>query len=77
MGLYSKVTEIKDPITGQEYDSIFIIVDKFTKQRYFIAYIEEILAEDIVQIYIKEVFARYRVLVKIILDRDIRFISAL
>ena len=53
---------------------IFIIVDKFTKQKYFIAYTEEILAEDIVQVYIKEVFARYKVLAKIILDRDIKFI---
>ena len=53
---------------------IFIIVNKFTKQGYFIVYIKEILAEDIVQIYIKEVFIRYRVLAKIILDRDIRFI---
>ena len=51
-----------------------VIVDKLTKQGYFIAYTEEILAEDIAKIYIKEVFIRYRVLVKIILDRDLRFI---
>ena len=38
------------------------------------AYIEEILVEDIARIYIKEVFIRYRVLSKIILDRDLRFI---
>ena len=55
---------------------IFIIVNKFTKWRYFVTYTEEILAEDIVQIYIKEVFVRYSVLVKIILNRDIRFIIA-
>ena len=42
---------------------------------YFIAYIEEILAKDIARIYIKEVFIRYRVLIKIILDRDLRFIA--
>ena len=53
---------------------IFIIIDKFIKWEYFIIYTEEILAEDITQIYIKEVFAKYGVLVKIILDRDIRFI---
>jgi len=51
-------------------------VDKLTKWGYFIAYIEEILAEDIAKIYIKEVFVRYRVLSKIILDRDLRFIAA-
>ena len=61
---------------GQEYNSIFIIVDKFIKQGYFIAYIEEILVEDIVQVYIKEVFVKYRVLNKIILNKDTRFILA-
>ena len=40
------------------------------------AYIEEILIEDIARIYIKEVFIRHGVLIKIILDRDIRFIAA-
>ena len=39
------------------------------------AYIEEILVEDVARIYIKEVFIRYGVLVKIILDRDLRFIA--
>ena len=53
---------------------IFIIINKFTKWGYFVIYIEEILAEDIAQIYIKEVFIRYRTLVKIISDRDTRFI---
>jgi small neutral amino acid transporter SnatA (MarC family) len=58
------------------HDAILVIVDKLTKWGYFIAYTEEILAEDIARIYIKEVFIRYRVLSKIILDRDLRFILA-
>ena len=46
-------------------------VNKFiTKQGYFIIYTKEILAENKTQIYIKEVFIKYKVLVKIILDRD-------
>jgi len=53
---------------------ILVIVDKLIKWGYFIAYIEEILVEDIAKIYIKEVFARYKALSKIILDRDLRFI---
>ena len=53
-----------------------MIVNKFTKWGYFVAYTEEILAEDIVQIYIREVFVKHRVLVKIISDRDTRFITA-
>jgi len=43
-------------------------VDRMTKWGYFILYIEEILAEDVVRIYIKEVFLQHRLLKKIILD---------
>ena len=71
-----KLLKLKDPITEQEYDSIFIIIDKFTKWGYFITYIKEILVKDIVQVYIKKVFTRYRVLNKIILDRNTKFILA-
>ena len=50
-------------------------MDKLIKWGYFIAYIKEILAEDIARIYVKEVFIRHRALSKIILDRDLRFIA--
>jgi hypothetical protein len=56
------------------YDAILVIVDKLIKWGYFIAYMEEILAEDIVRIYVKEVFIKYGVLSKIISDRDLRFV---
>ena len=69
-----KLLKLEDPITRQIYNIILVIVDKLIKQGYFIAYIEEISIEDIARIYIKEVFIRYRVLIKIILDRDLRFI---
>ena len=51
-------------------------MDKLTKWGYFIAYIEEILVKNIVQIYIKEVFIRHKALDKIILNRDLKFILA-
>jgi len=54
---------------------ILVIVDKLINWGYFIVYIEEILVEDVTRIYIKEVFIRHRVLDKIILDRDLRFIA--
>ena len=56
------------------HNVILVIVDKLIKWGYFIACIEEILAEDVARIYIREVFIRYRALIKIILDRDLRFI---
>jgi len=49
-------------------------VDKLIKWGYFIACIEEILAEDVTRIYIKELFVKHKVLSKIILDRDLRFV---
>jgi len=55
---------------------ILVIVDKLIKWGYFIVCTKEILVEDIARIYIKEVFIRHRVLNKIILDRDLRFIAA-
>jgi len=51
-------------------------VDKLIKWGYFIAYTEEISAEDVARIYIKEVFIKYRALSKIISNRDPRFIVA-
>ena len=66
--------KLEDPITRRIYNIILVIVGKLIKWGYFIVYIEEISIEDIARIYIKEVFIRYRVLIKIILDRDLRFI---
>ena len=45
------------------------------KWGYFIACIEEISAEDIAQIYVKEVFLQHKSPKKIILDKDLRFIT--
>jgi hypothetical protein len=49
-------------------------VDKFTKWGYFIPYLESIISEKLLRIYIKEVFTRYRVLIKIISNKDKKFI---
>jgi len=54
---------------------ILIIVDKLTKWGYFIACIEEISAENVAWIYVKEVFAWHRSLDKIISDKDLKFIA--
>ena len=70
-----KLLKLKDPITGQEYNMIFVIVNKFTKWGYFIVYTEEILAKNITQIYIKEIFIKHKVLVKIILNKNTKFIA--
>ena len=66
--------KLEDPITRRIYNIILVIVGKLIKWGYFIVYIEEISIEDIARIYIKEVFIRHGALIKIILDRDLRFI---
>ena len=43
--------------------------------RYYILYIEEIKAKELIKIYIREVFIRYRVLNKIILLLFVLFIA--
>jgi hypothetical protein len=58
------------------HDVILVIVDKLIKWGYFIACTKEILAEDVARIYVKEVFVRHGVLIKIISDRDLRFVLA-
>ena len=51
-------------------------MDKLIKWGHFVVYIKEILVKDVVYIYTKEIFTRYRVLEKIILDRDLGFVLA-
>jgi len=54
---------------------ILVIVNRLTKWGYFIIYIKEILTKDVACIYVKEVFLKYKVLEKIILDRDLKFVA--
>ena len=53
-----------------------MIVDKFTEWGYFIVYKESMSVKELLRIYIREVFVRYRVLTKIISDWDVKFILA-
>ena len=38
-----KLLKLKDLVIGQEYNSILVIVDKFTKWGYFILYLKSII----------------------------------
>jgi hypothetical protein len=49
-------------------------VDKFTKWGYFILYSKSITLEELLKIYIKEIFIKYRVPAKIIFNKDKKFI---
>ena len=51
-----KLLKLRDPVTGQEYNSILVIVDKAIKWGYFIPYTKEMSAEDLSEVYVKEMF---------------------
>ena len=51
-----KLLKLKDPVTGQEYNNILVIVDKATKWGYFVLCTEEMLAKDLLEVYVKEMF---------------------
>ncbi|GJT45357.1 putative reverse transcriptase domain-containing protein [Tanacetum coccineum] len=59
--------------TGQ--DTIWVIVDHFTKSAHFLPIREDDLIEKLTRQYLKEVFSRHGVSVSIISDRDGRFTS--
>ena len=60
---------------GTTYDSILVIVDTLTKYAYLELYKEASTVEDLAYIFNKIVIARYRILDKIVLDRDKLFTS--
>ena len=64
-----------DKTIGRTYDSLLVIIDRYTKTTKFILYFKTTSAEDIVELFIKYQFKDYRILNNIISDRNIRFIS--
>jgi hypothetical protein len=64
----------RDPITGIEYDSILVIMDRLTKYIYIILYLKASIAEDLVYMFLRVVVANYNALEEIISDRNKFFI---
>ncbi|KAJ9541969.1 hypothetical protein OSB04_028475 [Centaurea solstitialis] len=65
----------KLPKTPRKFDAIWVIVDRLTKSALFLAIRESSTAEQLAEIYVKEVVSRHGVLVSIISDQDVRFTS--
>jgi hypothetical protein len=51
MNFITKLSASIKPGTKIKYDSIFIIIDKLTKYRYFILYSEKATAQDFIYIF--------------------------
>jgi hypothetical protein len=57
------------------FNSILVIIDRFTKYEYFISYKESLLAEKLVYAFNKHIIGNYGISKKIINDRDKLFTS--
>jgi hypothetical protein len=70
----TKLPELKELISNAQHDSILIITDKLTKFGYFLLYREVSIAKKLIYIFFRRIITNYRLLRKIISDRDKLFI---
>ena len=52
------------------YDLILVVTNKFIKAETFILYKEAYIIEDLVYVFLRWIIAEYRLLLKIILDKN-------
>ena len=66
---------VRYPRTRKQNDSIWVIVDSFTKSAQFILVKSTYTAEDYARIYIKEIMSLHGIPLSIISDRGAQFTS--
>ena len=65
----------KLPKKRRGFDTIWVVVDRLTKNTHFLAMKESSSAEDLAGMFIRENVSPHGVPVSIVLDRDLRFTS--
>ena len=60
----------KEKVIGVEFDSILVIIDRLTKYTYILLYKEAIIVEDLTYTFLRTIITNYRLLEKIISDKD-------
>jgi hypothetical protein len=58
-------------MTNNEYNLIIVIINRLTKQAYFIPINETIIIEELAYIYYRYIWSEYRTPEEIIIDRRI------
>ena len=61
------------PLTRRKHDSVWVVVDQFTKSAHFLPVRTDYSLNKLAELYIKEIVRLHGILVSIILDRDPRF----
>jgi transposase InsO family protein len=65
----------KDPVTGVEYDYLLVIMERLTKYMILVPCLTTMSAEDLANIYLREVVSRHGLSEEILSDRDKLFTS--
>nr|GEZ85052.1 retrotransposon protein, putative, Ty3-gypsy subclass [Tanacetum cinerariifolium] len=65
----------KLPRTSSGYDTIWVIVDRFTKSAHFLSMREDDSMDKLTKLYLKEVVTRHGISISIISNCDLRFAS--
>jgi hypothetical protein len=71
----TKLPLFKKLMTGMIYDSIIVVINRFTKYAYFIPYFENSSAENLAYIFHKYVMANYGFSQRIISNKNKLFTS--
>ncbi|KAA8632751.1 hypothetical protein SMACR_01061 [Sordaria macrospora] len=75
MDFITKLPVSRDPATGIEYDSILVVVDRFTKFAYFLPFREDTGAEQLGHIFIRHITSNHGWPKELVTDRDKLFSS--
>ena len=75
MDFIVKLPESTDPVTGEGYDSILVVVDRFTKFGRFIPFRETFTAQQLAYVFVKHIVASHGTPAELITDRDKLFTS--
>src|SRR5436190_18426316 len=75
MNFIIKLSKFKKLTTEFKYNSIMIIVNKFTKKTYFISFYEKMKVKKIVYLFKQHIITNHEISTEMISDRNTRFKS--
>src|SRR5204862_5401017 len=75
MNFIIKLSKFKKSTIKFKYDSIMIVMNKFTKRTYFISFHEKMKAEKVVYLFKQYIIANHKVSIEVISDRNTKFQS--